>query len=92
MGVAAFLLPRAASGAYPRHTYTDLESGIGVVHNALMFDKPLKTVPAPFRPFPRPVRHGELTMFPKAAMVHYQQDIRIHRPETDRIRRRPVRG
>ena len=63
---AAFLLPRAAWGAYPGHTYTDVQSGIGVVHNALMFDKPLKTVvSAPFRPFPRSVRHGELTIFPK---------------------------
>jgi aldehyde dehydrogenase (NAD(P)+) len=62
---AAFLLPRAAWGAYPGHTYTDVQSGIGAVHNALMFDKPLKTVvSAPFRPFPRSVRHGELTMFP----------------------------
>lgn len=63
---AAFLLPRAAWGAYPGHTSTDVQSGIGVVHNALMFDKPLKTVvSAPFRPFPRSVAHGELTMFPK---------------------------
>jgi aldehyde dehydrogenase (NAD(P)+) len=63
---AAFLLPRAAWGAYPGHTYADVQSGIGVVHNALMFDKPLKTVvSAPFRPFPRSVRHGELTLFPK---------------------------
>jgi aldehyde dehydrogenase (NAD(P)+) len=36
------------------------------VHNTLMFDKPLKTiVSAPFRPFPRLIRHGELTLFPK---------------------------
>jgi len=63
---AGFLLPRAAWGAYPGHTYTDVQSGIGAVHNALMFDKPLKTViSAPFRPFPRSVRHGELTLFPK---------------------------
>jgi aldehyde dehydrogenase (NAD(P)+) len=63
---AAFLLPRAAWGAYPGHTYTDVQSGIGTVHNALMFDKPLKTVvSAPFRPFPRSVLHGELTLFPK---------------------------
>jgi aldehyde dehydrogenase (NAD(P)+) len=62
---AAFLLPRAAWGAYPGHTYTDIQSGTGTVHNALMFDKPLKTVvSAPFRPFPRSVRHGELTLFP----------------------------
>ena len=63
---AAFLIARAAWGAYPGHTYTDVQSGIGVVHNALMFDKPLKTVvSAPFRPFPRSVRAGEYTLFPK---------------------------
>jgi aldehyde dehydrogenase (NAD(P)+) len=63
---AAFLIARAAWGAYPGHTYTDVQSGIGVVHNALMFDKPLKTVvSAPFHPFPRSVRHGENTLFPK---------------------------
>ncbi len=63
---AAFLLPRAAWGAYPGHSYTDVQSGIGVVHNALMFDKPLKTVvSAPFRPFPRSIRGGEYTLFPK---------------------------
>jgi aldehyde dehydrogenase (NAD(P)+) len=63
---AAFLIPRAAWGAYPGHTYVDVQSGIGVVHNALMFDKPLKTVvSAPFRPFPRSITDGENTMFPK---------------------------
>jgi len=63
---AAFLIARAAWGAYPGHTDTDVQSGIGVVHNALMFDKPLKTVvTAPFHPFPRSVRHGENTLFPR---------------------------
>ncbi len=63
---AAFLIARAAWGAYPGHSYTDVQSGIGVVHNALMFDKPLKTVvSAPFRPFPRSIRSGENTLFPK---------------------------
>ena len=63
---AAFLIARAAWGAYPGHTYTDVQSGIGVVHNALMFDQPLKTVvSAPFHPFPRSVRRGENTLFPK---------------------------
>ena len=46
--------PPRRLGAYPGHTYTDVQSGIGAVHNALMLDKPLKTVvSAPFRPFPR---------------------------------------
>jgi aldehyde dehydrogenase (NAD(P)+) len=63
---AAFLIPRAAWGAYPGHSYADVQSGIGTVHNALMFDKPLKTVvSAPFRPFPRSLRGGENTSFPK---------------------------
>jgi aldehyde dehydrogenase (NAD(P)+) len=63
---AAFLIARAAWGAYPGHSYTDVQSGIGTVHNALMFDKPLKTVvSAPFRPFPRSIRGGETTLFPK---------------------------
>ena len=63
---AAFLIARAAWGAYPGHSYTDVQSGIGVVHNALMFDKPLKTVvSAPFHPFPRSIRGGENTLFPK---------------------------
>ena len=45
-----------------------------------MFDKPLKTVvSAPFRPFPRSVRHGDLTLFPKPPWFITQQDIRIHR-------------
>jgi aldehyde dehydrogenase (NAD(P)+) len=63
---AAFLLSRAAWGAYPGHTYADVQSGIGAVHNALMFDKPAKTVvEAPFHPFPRSARNGQLTLFPK---------------------------
>ena len=63
---AAFLIARAAWGAYPGHSYTDVQSGIGVVHNALMFDKPLKTVvSAPFHPFPRSIPSGENTLLPK---------------------------
>jgi aldehyde dehydrogenase (NAD(P)+) len=43
-----------------------VQSGIGAVHNALMFDKPAKTVvEAPFHPFPRSARNGQLTLFPK---------------------------
>jgi len=42
-------------GAYPGHTLDDIQSGIGVVHNALMFDKPQKTVVyGPFRQSPKP--------------------------------------
>lgn len=40
----SFVLGNAPWGAYPGHTLEDVGSGIGVVHNTLMFDKPLKTV------------------------------------------------
>lgn len=37
-------------GAYPGHTYQDIQSGIGTVHNTLLFDKPQKSViRGPFR-------------------------------------------
>lgn len=46
-------------GAYPGHTLDDIQSGRGTVHNALLFDRPLKSVVrAPFRAFPKPVWFG----------------------------------
>ena len=43
-------------GAYPGHTVEDIQSGRGVVHNALMFDRPEKSVVrGPFRTFPKPL-------------------------------------
>jgi acyl-CoA reductase-like NAD-dependent aldehyde dehydrogenase len=43
-------------GAFPGHTPADVGSGIGVVHNCLMFDYPEKSVvKAPFRMWPTPV-------------------------------------
>jgi acyl-CoA reductase-like NAD-dependent aldehyde dehydrogenase len=42
-------------GAYPGHTATDIQSGTGVVGNALMFDRPQKSVvTGPFRASPEP--------------------------------------
>ena len=42
-------------GAFPGHTPEDIQSGVGVVHNALMFSRPEKTVcRAPFRVWPTP--------------------------------------
>ncbi len=61
-----YLLARATWGAYPGHPDSDIQSGRGVVHNTLLFDKPQKTVVyAPFMPFPRAVMHGEFHMTPK---------------------------
>ena len=49
-------------GAFPGHTPDDIQSGIGTVHNALLFDRPEKSVIyGPFRVFPKPawfVTHG----------------------------------
>ncbi|MFU8805955.1 MAG: aldehyde dehydrogenase family protein, partial [Bradymonadaceae bacterium] len=42
-------------GAYPGHTFDDIQSGVGVVHNTYLFDRPQKSVIyGPFRVFPRP--------------------------------------
>lgn len=61
-----FLLPRSTWGAFPGHARNDIQSGLGVVHNGLMFDKPQKTVVrAPFAPFPRSMANGERTILPK---------------------------
>jgi aldehyde dehydrogenase (NAD(P)+) len=58
-----FLTSRAAWGAYAGNTVEHIASGSGVVHNSLMLDRPQKNVlTAPFRPFPRSIRHGATTM------------------------------
>ena len=49
-----FMLPQCPWGAYPGHTYDDIQSGIGVVHNSLMLEKTEKSVLyGPFRTLPR---------------------------------------
>ena len=61
-----FLTAKAPWGAFPGATIGDVQSGIGVVHNALLIDRPERTiVRGPFRPFPRSFAHGEFTLFPK---------------------------
>ncbi len=61
-----FLLPRSTWGAFPGHARNDIQSGVGVVHNALMFDRPERTVVrAPWRPFPRGVLSGQFTLLPR---------------------------
>lgn len=61
-----FLIAQAPWGAFPGHTRTDIQSGRGFVHNALLFDQPQKTVlRGPFAPFPRSLRLGELHASPK---------------------------
>jgi aldehyde dehydrogenase (NAD(P)+) len=61
-----FLQPRAPWGAFPGHTLTVVGSGIGMVHNALMFERPEKTVATgPFRPIPRAWAAGEFHLSPR---------------------------
>ena len=61
-----YLLPVNPWGAFPGHTLRDVQSGIGSVHNTLMFDRAERVVvQAPFRPFPRSVLTGGLSLLPK---------------------------
>jgi len=61
-----FLTVQGAWGAFPGHTLDDVQSGIGFVHNTYMFDRPQRTVvEAPWRPFPRNVLSGGMTMLPR---------------------------
>ncbi|MBX0326563.1 aldehyde dehydrogenase family protein [Oscillochloris sp. ZM17-4] len=63
---AAFLMPEATWGAYPGHTEDNIGSGIGIVRNSLMFDRPQKTVArSSFYPFPRGWLHGDFNISPK---------------------------
>ena len=60
-----FLLAQVSWGAFPGHTVDDIQSGVGVVHNSLLFDRPEKSVVrAPFYPYPRSFVHGSPTLLP----------------------------
>ena len=61
-----FLTAQATWGAFPGHTLTDVQSGIGVVHNTNLFDKPERTVvEAPFTPFPRNLLSFSFSLLPR---------------------------
>ncbi|MET9487701.1 aldehyde dehydrogenase family protein [Nocardia sp. NPDC006630] len=60
-----YLTALASWGAFPGHTLDNVQSGIGVVHNALLIDDPERTVVrGPFRPSPRSLVNGELSLAP----------------------------
>jgi aldehyde dehydrogenase (NAD(P)+) len=62
-----FLTATASWGAYPGATIDDIQSGTGIVHNALLLDDVERTVvEGAFRPFPRSIAGGEFSLFPKA--------------------------
>jgi acyl-CoA reductase-like NAD-dependent aldehyde dehydrogenase len=61
-----YLTPHATWGAFPGHPLDDVQSGRGVVHNALLLDRTERTVVrGPFRPAPRAILHGEWTISPR---------------------------
>lgn len=63
-----FLTARATWGAFPGHTLDDIQSGRGIVNNALMLDETERTVVyGPFRPAPRSLIKGEVSLTPKPA-------------------------
>jgi aldehyde dehydrogenase (NAD(P)+) len=75
---AAYLISQNSWGAYPGHTAQDIQSGVGVVHNTFLFDKPQKSVVyGPFYPYPRNLLHGEWHMSPKPAWFVTKKTARI---------------
>jgi aldehyde dehydrogenase (NAD(P)+) len=61
-----FLLSRARWGAFPGHTLENVQSGIGAVHNTMLFDHSQRTVvEAPFTPFPRNLLSLSFTLLPR---------------------------
>jgi aldehyde dehydrogenase (NAD(P)+) len=62
----AYLSPCATWGAFPGSELCDVQSGIGVVHNALLLHHPERSIAhGPFRPFPRSLVHRERSLSPK---------------------------
>ncbi len=60
-----YLTPAATWGAFPGHALDDVQSGIGVVHNALLLEDPERTVvEGPFRPAPRSLLNREWAISP----------------------------
>jgi aldehyde dehydrogenase (NAD(P)+) len=61
-----YLIARCAWGAYPGNSPSDIGSGIGMVHNTLMFGKAQKSVArSPFAPSHRTLMKGEVHLAPK---------------------------
>ena len=75
---AAYFLSNCAWGAYPGHTPDDIGSGTGFVHNALLFDKPEKSiVRGPFAEGYRAFLRGEFHLSPK--LIYFVTNRQAHR-------------
>ena len=74
---AAYFLSACAWGAFPGHTPEDIGSGVGVVHNTLMFDKAEKSIVwGPFASAPRSFLKGERHVSPK--LVYFVTNRNAH--------------
>lgn len=63
---SVYLLSRCPWGAFPGNVPSDIGSGVGVVHNALLFGESQKAVArSPFAPSHRTLTKGEIHMAPK---------------------------
>jgi Aldehyde dehydrogenase family len=76
-----YALGVATWGAFPGHTPDDIQSGTGVVHNTLMFDRPEKSVVrAPFRVWPAPpwfvTNRAAASLGPKLARFEARPSLR----------------
>lgn len=62
-----YLTARASWGAFPGHDQSDIQSGVGIVHNGLLLDHVERTIlRGPFREFPRAIGGGHPTLSPRA--------------------------
>lgn len=62
----SFLSSQSPWGAFAGHTLDDVQSGMGVVHNTLLFEKTQRAVvEAPFRPFPRNLLSLSWSLLPR---------------------------
>ena len=74
---AAYFMSRCPWGAFPGHTRQDIQSGTGTVHNALMFDRPQKSVVrGGFAESPRALLKGEFHIGPK--LVYFVTNKQAH--------------
>ena len=75
-----FLLAPVPWGGFAGATLSDVQSGIGTVHNSFMLERTERTViEAPFRPFPRGVLSGQLTLLPRPPWFNQQPPRRPYR-------------
>jgi len=75
---SVYLLARCPWGAFPGNDPSDIGSGVGVVHNALMFSRAQKAIArGPFAPSHRTLGKGEFHLAPKP--VFFLSNSQMHR-------------